>query len=181
MERGQAVSQDFSELIDWYKQFSSDLPPNKLLFSNAFQPVPDRDIREFLNRNDLKLPDQYVDFLREVGFGRFLLGENGIESDSFNAFLDFDEIEDRLDPESANWNIDPDQLDEFDLPFFEYEVVSYLVFRKDDIERGSVWLPNGDLKVSDTFADFLASLKADALFYSKAINEHYGISADDES
>lgn len=175
------MSQDFSELIDWYKQFSSDLPPNKVLFPNAFEPATDREIREFQNRNDLKLPAQYVEFLKEVGFGRFMRGQDGVEHETLNMFLDFEEIEDRLDLESAHWNIDPDLFDKGDVPFFEYDEMSYFVFRSDDIERGSVWLSHKRLKISDTFVDFLSALKSDAAFYDNAIDEYFSQFLDDES
>lgn len=163
----------FLELVAWYGQFSSDLQPNLRADDNAFKPVEPARLKTLEDVSGLVLPEPYTTFLSEVGDGRFRVGENRVCLDSFNHFLSPANILERLDRSSAHWSIDPDLCDEGELPFFEYEMACYFVFDLSDHGSDAVWMPQGMLKIADSFQDFLERLKLDACFYNPIIDRYF--------
>ncbi len=166
------MASEFDDLIVWYQQYRegiSDEDPLRAI--NYFKPIEMGSFDDLQRKRSAILPNSLKIFLAEVGAGRF--GGSSVQEFEVdeNFFLSPEEIDEILDKSNPVWNIDPDLFAENDVPFFEYEAALYFVFRVKDGSDDSVWLPHGYKKISNSFYEFLLSLKDNPIFYQGALEE----------
>jgi hypothetical protein len=166
---------DAKEILDWYAQFSlGSWQKWDNSRPNIFRKVRLAEIRTVEPEIKMKIPELYVEFLTHVGEGRLTADMEGGETfDSVNYFMGPGEIREMLQKRSDDWLIYPDFIAPDDLPFFNLGNQSVYVFRVDPARSDAVYTPYGDDKISESFLEFLDSLRHDVEFHMRALREKY--------
>lgn len=155
--------------IGWYKNFSdSNIDSLDAVSQNQFIPVKECDLEKFEEILHKELPESYKKFLLSVGWGRFQQDENGNITNVYsNIFLPIDKIVLLLGKSTFDWLINPDLIEDNEIPFFEIANQSHLVFRLGSVPEDRVFFPGLPDAFAENFAEFLCKLRSDVVFYTK--------------
>jgi SMI1 / KNR4 family (SUKH-1) len=158
-----------SSTIEKYNRFSlaADKPWNDLA-PNLFQKVSVSEIQSLEMASGFKVPDDFRDFLLEIGWGRLTLSSDGRSTTSnLNVFMHPIRILEILSMESLEWSTGEDFCDEDEIPFFDIGNFSVFVFRGKTGATGPVYRPYLVDPVAPSFEVFLNLLFDDAEFYNR--------------
>ncbi|MEY9163248.1 hypothetical protein ABIE78_001367 [Sinorhizobium fredii] len=150
------------EVWGWYRQFVRDRDDHTT--PNLFVPHGEAEIQDFEREFGDALPPVYLAFLRQIGTGRLTADINGGDTLDFeNSFLSTSSIAEILRRNPVEWRIDPDFIDDDEVPFFSLGNNSVLGFRRG--HGTAVYYPFGKSAYARNFNQFLARLMTDCTFY----------------
>ena len=154
------------EIFAWYRQFShTDVDVRFLPEPNAFRRVSDHEIFLLKERSRNPVPDIYLRFLSQVGAGYLQRDRHGRQTDVYpNCFMDPKQILELMSKTTGEWIEYPEFIDDDEIPFFDLGDAYVFTFSPKDTQDSAVWSPRKFEKISNSFVDFLVSLREDIIF-----------------